>query len=54
MTNDYADLSNILNQIGDPELYRFKIYSFSDNKYHEVKEYCAELEEQGEGYFVPA
>lgn len=35
-------------------MYRFKIYDFEDNKYHEVKDYNVNSDVIGIGYFVPA
>lgn len=35
-------------------MYRFKIYNFEDNKYHEVKDYNIDSDEVEKGYFVSA
>ena len=53
VNNGYADLTDILNQIGNIELYRFKIYDFSQSKYNQVKDYCIENQDLEKGYFVP-
>ena len=34
-----ADVGEILQQVGQPELFKFRIYDFADNKYHEMKDY---------------
>lgn len=51
VVNGFADLNPILDQLGDTNLFRFKIYDFSDNKYHRIKDYCPDEEDS---YFVPA
>lgn len=49
-----ADIGQILQEVGQPELFKFKIYDFADNKYHDVKDFNVDEYEVEKGYFVPA
>lgn len=51
VVNGFADLSPILDQLGDTNQFRFKIYDFSDNKYHRVRDYFPDEEDSS---LVPA
>lgn len=39
VVNGLADLSPVLNSLGEAEHAQFKIYDFTDNKYHKVRDY---------------